>query len=105
MNNQLLRLFLSVDRLFVAALIGENALRRCQTLGSNVVFNCSSDCCGVIGACVAVEGFNVVVWIHKLRLLIEGFEINGIKLSRFAFLFVITELPTLGHFATLIGHL
>ena len=107
MNYQLLRLLLSLDRLFVAICIGKNALRRGQTLRSNVVFNSSSDCCGVVGACVAVEGFNVIVLGHILRLLIERFKIDGIKLSALSsfFLFIIGNLATLGDFATLIGHL
>ena len=106
MNNQLLGLLLSRDGLFVAAMIGENALRRCQALRSNVVFNCSSDSCCGVGARVSVERFDVRIWIHKLRLLVEGPELDGVKLSVLAaFLFVVAELPTLGDFAALVGHL
>lgn len=71
-----------------------------------MVLNSSSDCCGVVGACVAVKGFNMVVLGHILRLLIERFEIDGIKLSALSFfLFIIANLPTLGDFTTLVGHL
>jgi len=48
----------------------------------------------------------VVVRVHILRLLIEGFEVDGIKLSvLLAFLFIVTELPALGDFASLVRHL
>ena len=48
----------------------------------------------------------MVVGVHVLGLLVERFEVNGVELSVGpAFLVFVADLPALGDFAALVGHL
>lgn len=93
-------------------LFGEDALRRGQALGGDVVLGAVADGCGLVRGRVPVERPHVVV--ENLGLLIEGLEVDGVEIvvcrgaptpcppTPAGF---VVELPALGVLAALVREL